>query len=98
MFGTGEDRLHADFRADGVAVRCGADATNLKPGVRVAVVPVKKIGPAPLPIGHEQIEKTVVVVIAPRAAGGIPAIVDDAAGGHFAERAVAVVVIESVVL
>src|SRR4030095_10129270 len=74
------------------------DAAHLEPGVRVAVVPIEKVRSAALPVRDEEIEEAVVVVIAPRTTGGIAAVVHDAAGGHFGERAIAVVVIERLIL
>src|SRR5213075_2288498 len=76
----------------------GPHATDLEPRVRVAVVVVKRIWAASLPVRHEEIEEPVIVVITPGGPGRVPAIIDDAASGDLAEGAIAVVVIERVVL
>ena len=66
--------------------------------IRIAVVPVEEVRPAALPIRYKQVKEAVVVIVCPGAPGGVAAVVDEAAGRDFAERAVAVVVVERVVL
>ncbi len=91
-------RMQAHFGADARPVRGRADTFHLQPVIRVAVVPVEEIRPAALPVRDEKVKEAVVVIVCPGAAGGVAAIVDQAAGCDFGECAVAVVVVESVVL
>src|SRR5438105_4709064 len=65
--------------------------------VAVAIIMVEKIVLA-VAIGDEQIEETIVVIIAPGAAHRACCIRGDAAGGDSRERAIAVIVVQKIPL
>ncbi len=89
--------LHSDFGPNGRAVGNGAHQFEFEPAITVAVVAIEAIGyRAAFPAsGQEQVQETVVVVVAPCATHGISSVVvHKAAGKYPGEGAVAIVVIE----
>src|SRR5207237_3516710 len=90
--------LQSDFGAEAGAIGCGADAFHFQPMVVVAIVAIKEIRPAALPIRDEEIQKTVVVVIRPGTPSRVTAIIDQTARDNPRKSTVAVVVVEPVVL
>src|SRR6185503_2672290 len=85
--------------ANGRPVRCCPNASNVDPIVAVGAVEVEEIvlWTCVRTVRHEEVKKTVVVVVSPNAGDRFPAIMDDAAGGDFAKLAIAVIVIKKVV-
>src|SRR6185436_20286390 len=72
-----------------------ADASHRNPVVGVALVEIKKILLIK-PIGHEQIQEAIVVVVAPGNPVGISSLTDNRAGGNLRERSVAIVMIKKI--
>src|SRR4030095_11083448 len=70
-----EERLETNLCPDSVAIGSRADATNLEPGIGIAVVAIEKIGTAALPVGDKEIQESVVVVVGPRPAGRVAPII-----------------------
>src|SRR5262245_48311261 len=81
-------RFHTHLGTDPSAVRSRPNTLYLQPVIRVAVVPIKKVGTATAPIRHEEIEKAVIIVIGPRAACRVAAIIDQAASEDSIKGAV----------
>src|SRR5438034_4406556 len=90
--------LHPHFSADAVAVRRRADASHLEPVIAVPVVAIKTIWTAALPVGHEQIEEAVVIVVRPGRARRVSSVIHNAAGRDFGEGAITIIVVERIVL
>ncbi len=73
--------------------------------VGAAIIPVEKagfgrrVGPEEVhPVGHKEVQVTVVVIVGPGAATGASAIMDQRAFGDLDECPVAIVVEEEIVL
>src|SRR6266496_2058869 len=88
-------RLNAHLGTNGRAVGNRPDQLYLEPLVAVGVVPIEEIVLSV--VGHEEVEESIVVVIAPPALVGISSIVDEAAGRDARESAITVVAIKKVV-
>src|SRR5437867_302524 len=90
--------LHAYLRADGRAIGNSADALDFEPIVRVAVVAIQGVvfGADDPAVRYEQIQETVIVVVAPGATYGIGNVLHRTAAKNPREGTVAIVVIESI--
>src|SRR5437773_1801458 len=102
---TANHRLHTNLRADAGAIGNYADQFNAHPTIAVPVVPVEKVSlvfivarASVAAIPHEEVQKPVVVVVTPGAAQRFSTVVGRAAGGNLGEAAIAIVVVEKVVL
>jgi len=90
--------LHPYSGADAVAVRRRADASHLEPVITVPVVPVEEIRTAALPVGDEEVEEAIIIIIAPGRARRVASIIHHAAGCDLRERTITIVVVERFVL
>src|SRR5438034_1007326 len=85
------------FCADTRSVRKSADAAHGEPVVAIPIVPIKQIVLV-VEISNEQIDKAVIVVIAPGAALRSSAIRDDASGNNSRKCPITIVVVKKIVL